>query len=261
MSGTNLAARGDVRGPYQVGSAGAGYIDGYFAEVPASWRAALGGPIVNGQCCLPIVTRTSYGPALFAINPADIGVRNPAPAIPLVYYPSDHFVNDWNVKSTFWNGSTEIGGVVIPENTRSALFFGRQGLGPFCYGEGRGVWRPDRSLQGNPCLSVFLLRLGVRPGRSGGGQGRTKTAMGRSSLRGLVPHSTVRDRQRAPERRDLRQVDGADFRHAGVRRRVATPGACLHDQSGPKPVATSPRECARRAMRKSRAITHPRAIS
>jgi hypothetical protein len=148
VSGTNLSATGDVRGPYQVGTVGAGYIDGYFAEVPASWRAALGGPIVNGQCCLSIITRTSYGPALFAINPADIGVKNPAPATPLVYYPSDHFVNDWDVKSTFWNGSSEMGGVVIPEGTRSALFFGRHGLGPFCYGEGAACGDPTNPYKG-----------------------------------------------------------------------------------------------------------------
>ncbi|MEO8259163.1 MAG: hypothetical protein ABI868_17590 [Acidobacteriota bacterium] len=148
VSGTDLAVAGDVRGPYRVGTTGAGYIGGYFAEVPAIWRTALGGPVVNGQCCIPIVTRTSYGPALFAIKPADLGVRNPAPAVPLVYYPSDHFVNDWDVKSGFWNGSTEIGGVVIPENTRSALFFGRQGLGPFCYGEGAACGDPTDPYKG-----------------------------------------------------------------------------------------------------------------
>jgi hypothetical protein len=148
VSGMDLSAKGQARGPYQVGTAGAGYIDGYFAEVPAMWRSALGGPVVNGQCCIPIVTRTSYGPALFAINPADIGVKHPAPATPLVYYPSNHFVNDWNVKSSFWNGSTEVGGVVIPEGTRSALFFGRHGLGAFCYGEGAACGDPTDPYKG-----------------------------------------------------------------------------------------------------------------
>jgi hypothetical protein len=149
VSGTNLSTTHDVRGPYQVGTAGAGYIDGYFAEVPALWQSLLGGPVVNGQCCIPIITRTSYGPALFALNPADIGVKNPAPATPLVYYPSDHTVNEWNVKSTFFNGSTEVGGVVIPEGTRSALFFGRHGLGSFCYGEGAACGDPSNPYKGN----------------------------------------------------------------------------------------------------------------
>ena len=31
--------------------------------------------------------------------------------------------------------STQMGGVVFPEGTRSVLFFGKQGLGPYCYGE------------------------------------------------------------------------------------------------------------------------------
>jgi hypothetical protein len=148
VSGTNLSVTGDVRGPYQVGTAGAGFIDGYFAEVPAVWQSALGGPVVNGQCCIPVVGRTSYGPGLFAINPADIGVKNPAPATALVYYPSNHFVNDWNVRSTFWNASTEIGGVIIPEGMRSVLFFGRHGLGPFCYGEGAKCGDPTDPYKG-----------------------------------------------------------------------------------------------------------------
>ena len=148
VSGTDLSKKGQVRGPYQVGTTGAGYIDGYFAEVPPVWQVALGGPVVNGQCCIPIITRTSYGPALFAINPADIGVKKPAPATPLVYYPSNHFVNDWDVKSSFWNSSSEMGGVVIPEGTRSALFFGRHGIGPFCYGEGAKCGDPTDAYKG-----------------------------------------------------------------------------------------------------------------
>jgi hypothetical protein len=148
ISGTTLGTTGDLRGPFRVGTVGAHFIDGYFGEVPATLQAMLGGPVVNGHCCISIVSGTSYGPALFAINPSDIGAKTPAPATALVYYPNDHFVNDWNVKSTFFNGSTSVRGVVIPAGTRSVLFFGTQGLGPFCYGGGDACKDPANPYQG-----------------------------------------------------------------------------------------------------------------
>jgi hypothetical protein len=140
-SSLNLAAIGDATGPYQVGTglyvdgpSNAGFVSGYMAPVPTALRPWLGGPAVTGNAALSIVTRSSYGPALFAFDPADLGAVDPVPATPLVYYPADHFVNDWDVQSTFFNGATSIRGVVIPDGTRSVLFVGRQGLGPFCYG-------------------------------------------------------------------------------------------------------------------------------
>lgn len=135
-SGTNLSTSGDAQGPFTVGSVGSAFVDGYMAEVPPEHQAALGGPVVTGNCCLSIISRTSSGPALFSVNPADIGTKNPAPATPLVYYPQDHTVNSWDVQSTFFNGTTRVRGVVLPPGTRSVLFFGRHGLGPFCYGTG-----------------------------------------------------------------------------------------------------------------------------
>lgn len=143
VSETDLRVSGDVRGPYQVGTVGAGFVSGYFGMVPAAWQQALGGPVLTGNCCLSIITRTSYGPAVFTIDPTRLGTVNPLPATPLVYYPSDHHtLGDWDVTSTVFNGSTEIRGVVFPDGTRSVLFYGRQGLGPFCYGvsgEGGGA--------------------------------------------------------------------------------------------------------------------------
>jgi len=135
-SAPDLSVTGDVRGPYQVGEIGAGFVSGYFGLVPAAWQAALGGPVLNGNCCLGVISRTSYGPALFAIDPARLGVVNPLPATPLVYYPQRHPLTDWDATGPFFNGTTEIRGVVFHEGTRSVLFFGRHGLGAFCYGPG-----------------------------------------------------------------------------------------------------------------------------
>lgn len=134
VSGQDLSVRGDVGGPYRVGQTG--YTSGYMGLVPAAWQSALGGPVLNGQCCLNIISRTSYGPALFTIDPADIGVKDPAPATPLVYYPGNRPLAAWDATSPYFNGTTQVKGVVFPEGTRSVLFFGRQGLGTFCYGTG-----------------------------------------------------------------------------------------------------------------------------
>jgi hypothetical protein len=157
VSGLDLSAKGDTRGPFQVGSVGAGFVSGYFGLVPAAWRDALGGPVLNGQCCLNIITRTSFGPAAFAIDPAAIGGGASAPAVPLVYYPAAHPLlepgtkgDGWSTTSTLFNGTSEVKGIVFPERTRSVLFFGRQGLGPFCYGPGTA----DKNKAGQPATDI-----------------------------------------------------------------------------------------------------------
>ena len=163
VSGLTLATTGDVTGPLQVGTMGAGFVDGYFGVVPPDWQAALGGPVVNGNCCLGVISRTSYGPALFTIDPAQLGITTPLPARPLVYYPAAHplldagvvtctdrstcnpVVDGWSTTGSLFNGNSEVRGVVFPGGFRSVLFFGRHGgmggatvpgNGNFCYGFG-----------------------------------------------------------------------------------------------------------------------------
>jgi len=136
VSGTDLTRQGDVRGPYKVGEIGAGFVSGYFGMIPAAWQQALGGTVLNGQCCLSIISRTSFGPAAFAIDPARLGTDDPLPATPLVYYPAAHRLAPGDTQSTLFTLATEIKGVVFHEGTRSVLFFGRHGLGEYCYGPG-----------------------------------------------------------------------------------------------------------------------------
>jgi hypothetical protein len=131
-----LSTRGQVQGPIRVGQTGPAFTAGYFAPIPPEWRAAFGGTVLNGQCCLGIISRTSYGPAVFSINPDDVlALRNPAPAAPLVYYPDAHqTLARWDSTGPLFNGTTIMRGVALPAGTRSVLFFGRHGMGPFCYG-------------------------------------------------------------------------------------------------------------------------------
>ena len=85
--GLTLSNHTGATGPAVIANGGtqAGYVSGYMAHVPAAWQAALGGPVVVGNCCLSVITRTSYGPALFGFNP-----ESPGTSFPLVYYNSAH---------------------------------------------------------------------------------------------------------------------------------------------------------------------------
>lgn len=131
-------SRADVTGMHQVGETGkAGFVAGYMATVPQEWRAVLGGPAVTGQCCISIISRTSFGPGLFAWNPADLDRRNPVPATALLYYPQDHAtLGPWDGANDMFGGTTEVAGVAIIDGTRTVLFAGRNGMGTWCYGEG-----------------------------------------------------------------------------------------------------------------------------
>ena len=131
-------SRPEVSRVYQVGETGrAGFVAGYMASVPQEWRAALGGPAVTGQCCIPIVGRTSWGPALFSWNPSDLGRRDPVPVTPLLYYTEQHAtLGSWDGSNPTYGGTTQMAGVAIIDGTQTVLFVGRNGMGPFCYGAG-----------------------------------------------------------------------------------------------------------------------------
>jgi hypothetical protein len=147
-SSLNLSIQGDVQGMYQVGNLGAGFVSGYMTAIPAEWQAILGGPMLTGQCCLAIIGRTSSGPAVFVFDPNDLGVKNPVPASPLVYYPLTNPLGNWGTTNPYYNGSTEVTGMLFPQGTRSILFFGRHGLGTFCYGTGQECNDPTDSSKG-----------------------------------------------------------------------------------------------------------------
>jgi hypothetical protein len=148
----NLSVRGAVQGMYQLGSLGAGFVSGYMTQIPPEWQSAFGGPALTGQCCIPITSRTSYGPPAFVFAPADLGVKNPVPLTPLVYYPQSHpNIGNWDgnwdpSRGLYYNGNTIITGIVFPSGSRSVLFFGTQGTAAFCYGGGTS----DPSLAGRP---------------------------------------------------------------------------------------------------------------
>jgi hypothetical protein len=121
-----------------------GLVAGMMALVPPEWQAKLGGPAITGQCCIPIISRTSYGPAAFAFDPARVG-QPTVPAQPLLYYDAGHTtLGRWEDSNATYGIATRIGGVAIVAGTRTALFIGSNGLGHACYGKGTA----DKSLVG-----------------------------------------------------------------------------------------------------------------
>lgn len=132
---TNLSDPG-AQGPFRVGSMNPGFYAGYFAPVPPEWQDRLGA-VLNGQCCLSIISRTSFGPSVSSVNPTDlIAARNPTSATMLVGYPEGHLtLGDGTATGPVFNLTSTVRGVVLPKGTASVLFFGSHGLGRYCYGE------------------------------------------------------------------------------------------------------------------------------
>lgn len=123
-----------LSGPYRVGTENPGFVGGFMGIVPTEWRALLGGPALTGQCCISIISRTSYGPSVSVFDPAALAARTPATL--LVGYPGDHQAfgspDEQNPNFTW---ATRMGGIAFPAGTRSVLFIGRHG-GTSCYGQG-----------------------------------------------------------------------------------------------------------------------------
>jgi hypothetical protein len=127
-----------VKALVRVGDSGkTGFVAGYMASVPAEWQSRLGGPAVTGQCCMPVISRTSWGPSAFVFDPADVIAGRNAGAEALLYYDAQHpALGVWEGANPIYGGTTEVGGLALVNGTRTALFVGRNGLGTFCYGDG-----------------------------------------------------------------------------------------------------------------------------
>jgi hypothetical protein len=139
----NLNVKGQGRGPFKVGTVMPGHVAGYMSPIPADWQSLFGSVSLTGNFGLPIVTRESWGPAAFGFNPAQLGLINPTPGQALLDYPDiNRALGPWDGQSNAWNSTTTFAGVAFIAGTRSVLFFGVHGTGPFCYGEG-GVVNPN----------------------------------------------------------------------------------------------------------------------
>jgi len=130
----DLSQSGKVAGAFPaVGAPTAKFAAGYFGSIPAAWQPALGGDLLAGMCCTNIISTSSFGPSVGAMQASDVGAGNRWN--PLVYYTSANpLQNTWNVTSDIFNGTTEVTGVCFPEGTDTVIFVGRQGIGTYSYG-------------------------------------------------------------------------------------------------------------------------------
>ncbi len=125
----------------------AGYVAGWMTNVPDAWRALVGAPVLTGQCCIPITGRTSLGPAAFGIDPSAIAAGATIASTPFAYYSLTHpTLGPWDASNATYGGATAVGGMAAIAGSRSVLYFGSNGTGPFCYGDGTS----DPSLAGKP---------------------------------------------------------------------------------------------------------------
>jgi len=174
-TGLNFSSLPAVQGPVEVATGlneggRAGFVSGYMTTVPPEWQAEFGGPALTGNCCIPIISRTSWGPGLSVFNPADIGVRNPVPATTLIRYTAENPTlgrcdADGNAPGVIFNCTTSMGGVVFPRGASSVLFFGSHGVGRHCYGN----TTPDPARHLTPDPSAPGDSLCYDPARGGKG--------------------------------------------------------------------------------------------
>ncbi len=139
----SLSTTGQVVGPYLVG-ADPHFVDGYMTLVPPEWQAAFAGPALTGMCCGPIASVQSEGPSISVFNP-DLTRQ---PATRLLGYPLSNPLRPVSSTNAVHNLTSSISGVVFPGGTRSVLFFGRHGVGTYCYGEGADCGDPADSSKG-----------------------------------------------------------------------------------------------------------------
>lgn len=135
LSGPNY-----FQGMFQIGAVNPGLTGGYMMAVPAAWQNTLGVPLLTGQATTAIIGRSSSGPCLFTLDPADFNQGSPVPSTALLYYPPEHLTlgtyQNEELANPEFNMTSRVQGSIFLEGTDSILFFGRTGLGVPEYGPG-----------------------------------------------------------------------------------------------------------------------------
>lgn len=135
-----------VEGMFVIGSQGldAAMYDGYMTPIPSIWQSVLGAPYITGNDDVPVIGRTSSGPAAFGFNPSNL---NSSTTIPYVYYPLSNPLAPVEPATLLYDENSRDGGVYFIPGTKSILFFGSAGTNTTEYGDdGTGsntAWNDD----------------------------------------------------------------------------------------------------------------------
>jgi len=141
VSGFNFSLPNDFNGWFRFDPSTAANprsLGGYMTNIPTEWQSVFGGPALTGNCCLSIISNSSAGPAASVFNPDDVGVTNPIQGKTVLFYPLSNPLASVSTQNNLFNLATKMGGIAFPPGSRSILFFGMQGTGPYCYGCGIG---------------------------------------------------------------------------------------------------------------------------
>lgn len=132
---TNLSNQANIVGPVSLSSSiKPRWLGGPMALIPEQWQGAFGHNLLGGLGGIPIVSNSSAGPAAAAFSIDSIDGNNQAKL--LLGYPLERALDGPETTSTLWNLTSEVRGIVFPEGSSSVLFFGRHGVGTYCYGTG-----------------------------------------------------------------------------------------------------------------------------
>jgi hypothetical protein len=142
----SFATTGQVQGPYRLSGPNVHFVSGYMSLIPPEWQSALGGPALTGNCCLAIAAVQSNGPSVSVFDPNTL---SNGPAKTVVGYPLGNELGPGEASTNMlYNLTTKVRGVVFPNGTRSVLFFGRHGVGTYCYGTGEECNDPADNSKG-----------------------------------------------------------------------------------------------------------------
>ena len=152
MHGMNTTGS-PVSGTYKVGTLNAGYYAGYMGDLPSLHSGTIGKQHFTAQSSLSIITRTSFGPALFGVNLRDLfsGPTGTVDVVDLIYYTDPNPIQVEDTTNPIWNTTSYIRGCLFPSGSDTVLFFGSHGTGFYWYGSNgdiSGVTDPARSSQG-----------------------------------------------------------------------------------------------------------------
>ncbi len=137
VAGLTVSSSG-FKGWYSVNSsAPARAVGGPMAPIPAEWQSLFGGPALTSLFGVSVVSSTSAGPTATVFNPNSVGSSNPIPGTTVLYYPiSNPACGSLHCEATqnvIFNLTAGYGGLAFIPGTRTVLFVGTIGTGPYCY--------------------------------------------------------------------------------------------------------------------------------
>jgi hypothetical protein len=148
VSSLILSNKNDFNGFYSFRSIDGSFLappralGGQMSKLPTEWQAGLGGIAITGNQSVPVMSTTSFGPAITIFDPSDVGTKNPIPGKTLLFYSQERpLCGTWQCESTtnnYFNGTTEIVGHAAVSGTRTILFIGKHGVGTYWYGNAEG---------------------------------------------------------------------------------------------------------------------------